>query len=72
MPEPLSNPPTHEQQLQLRERMLAAEGRIAAELRRFEVESGVRVRCIELVRYESGTYRPTLRLGAPVRGGGRG
>ncbi len=66
MPPPLTNPPTHAQQLQLRETMRTAEKYIAIGLKRFEQLTGVSVSSVEIVRWDSGAYSPTIHLGPAV------
>jgi hypothetical protein len=52
------HPPTHEQQLRLRETMREAEKYIAKGLKRFEELTGITVRSVELVRWDPGSTVP--------------
>lgn len=67
MPTPLPpNPPTHAQQLQLRQTIRDVEQYVAKGLKRFEELTGVTVLSIQLIRWDSGVYCPTIRLGPSV------
>jgi hypothetical protein len=66
MAQPL-HPPTHEQQLQLRETMRAADARIAAVLLRFEELTGQPVRGVSVARYPSGAYCAQVHIGGSPR-----
>src|SRR3954462_4507458 len=64
MPLPLPpNPPTHAQQLRLRQTIRDAEQYIAKGLKRFEELTGITVESIQLVRWSPGAYCPTIHIG---------
>jgi hypothetical protein len=60
-------------QAALRARLKTAQDAIAAELQRFEADTGLRVVMCDVTRWDSGGYGTMLRLGGRVaKGGERG